>query len=189
MNKYCLSRQQVAGFTLFELLTTITIVGILSAIAIPSFIGLINRQRLNNAQDQVFTVMRNAQASAKRERRTWAACFRDDGTKVLSAVNPLPESGVAWACNNATNWQPLLGEDSKQIAIKISETSFTASPATYYPVKFKYDGSATPLGHITLVVRNETNGLQRCVYVATLLGALRTAKQNSTANPDGYYCY
>lgn len=174
MNNYCLSRQPVAGFTLLEVLTTVLLIGILSAIAIPSFTGLINRQRLNNAQEQVFIVMRKAQASAKRERTTWTACFRDDGTRILSSVSRLPVT--AWTCATATNWQPLLGEDSKQIAINVTNTSIVASPATYYPVQFKYDGSITSQyrRRITLIIRNETNGIKRCVFVSTLLGSLRS---------------
>lgn len=174
MNKHYLSRQPVAGFTLIEMLVVIIMVGILSAIAVPSYLGLLNRQRLNVAQDQVFITMRNAQANAKRERRSWAACFRDNGT-IMSSVYPLPESSTTWSCNNATSWQPL-GSDSTAIAIDTGNTSITANPATYYLVQFKYDGTVAPQyrRRITLNIRNETNGLKRCVFISTLLGALRS---------------
>lgn len=174
MNKYCLSRQPVAGFTLIEMLVVIIMVGILSALAIPSYLGLLNRQRLNVAQDQVFITMRNAQANAKRERRSWAACFRDNGT-IMSSLYPLPEGSTNWSCTNATNWQPL-GSDSTAIAIDTGNTSTIANPATYYPVQFNYDGSTPLRRRITLQVRNETSATKRCIFVATILGALRTER-------------
>ncbi len=166
--------QSAAGFTLIEMLVVIIMVSILAAIAGPSYLGFMNRQRLNTAQNQVLEIMRVAQTNAKREKTSWMACFRDDGTKVEWSVSRLPEGG-ALSCATATNWQPL-SSDSKVIAINTTYTNFTATPATFYPIRFKFDGSVAPLGKITLNIRNETNSIKRCVFVSTLLGALRPDK-------------
>ncbi len=180
--KPIISTQSVAGFTLFEMLAVIIMVGILSAIAVPSYLGLVNRQRLNVAQNQVLEIMRTAQTNAKREKTTWAACFHDDGTKVEWSASRLPEGD--WSCTDATNRQPL-SSDSKVIAINTTSTTMRQSPASsgYYRVRFRFDGAidtvdggVANLGKITLAVRNETSGIKRCVVVSTLLGALRSDK-------------
>lgn len=171
--KPIISTQSVAGFTLFEMLAVIIMVGILSAIAVPSYLGLLNRQKLNTAQNQVLDIMRTAQTNAKREKTFWTACFHDDGTKVEWSVSRLPEGD--WSCTDATNRQPL-SSDSKVIAINTTYTKFIADPATYYPVKFKYDGTFVSLGRITLNIRNEPNGIKRCVFGSTILGAFRNDK-------------
>ena len=57
-------RSPVLGFTLIELLIVIAIIGILSAIAIPSFSSFNNKQRLSQAAKQVKNDLRSAQNRA-----------------------------------------------------------------------------------------------------------------------------
>ena len=46
-------RRNSQGFTLIETLIIVVIIGILSAIAAPSFLGMLNRNKVNNALTQV----------------------------------------------------------------------------------------------------------------------------------------
>jgi type II secretory pathway pseudopilin PulG len=50
-----------AGFTLLENLTIVVILGILAAIAVPSWLGFQQRQRLANAVDMVVATLHEAQ--------------------------------------------------------------------------------------------------------------------------------
>ncbi len=168
-----------AGFTLIEMLAVIIIVGILSAIAVPSWLSFVQTRRLNTAQDQVYRSIREAQSNAKKEKRAWETCFRDDGTKVLWSTRSVPISNVTTSCSNATNWQTLIGENANTIAIDTTNTTLDNSQTGYYRRQFEYNGSTNPpFRRITLIVRNEPSGIKRCVFVSTLLGALRTDKDN-----------
>ncbi|OWY61523.1 hypothetical protein B7486_63345 [cyanobacterium TDX16] len=175
-----------SGFTLIETLATVIIVGVLAAIAAPSWVGFIDTRRLNAAQDRVFYTIQEAQSNAKRDKITWEACFRNDGTRVVRAVHPRVASNTSWNCTQATNWQPILDEGSQFVTINSTYSTLRENPTGYYRVRFRFDGAldtqdggaGNQQGRITLTARYGGNNPKRCVIVSTLLGALRSAQDN-----------
>ncbi|MBC6430471.1 prepilin-type N-terminal cleavage/methylation domain-containing protein [Nostoc sp. HG1] len=162
------SRQSDAGFTLIELLVVIIMVGILSAIAVPGWLGFVNRQRINTSQNTALTLLRDAQAKAKQQRVSWQACFWDGATQLLGSVQRVGSSGEC----QTTNSIALSEATSNAVAFT---SNFAQSPSNYYRVQFKYDGSVNgQLGKITFNPKN--SGSKSCVIVSTLLGAMRTDK-------------
>lgn len=62
--KYFLGLRSHDGFTLIELVVTITVLAILASMAIPSFTNMMERQRLINATEAIYSDMQNARSEA-----------------------------------------------------------------------------------------------------------------------------
>lgn len=184
MKKQLILRQQVAGFTLIETLIVITMVGVLAAIAAPSWVAFIDKQRLNTAQDKVLRVIREAQLQAKNQRSCWEVSFRDDGTKVQWSTH-LPSVATdncpTTAAANSWIWNDLLEEKANRIAIDTTTTLSTSNqPTGAYGIQFQFNGWVNGLPRkITLKTRNSSSSTKRCVVVSTILGAMRTAQDDS----------
>lgn len=183
--------KQAAGFTIIEMIVIVVIIGVLSAIAAPSWLAFLTRQRLNAAQAEAIGALREAQANAKREKRTWQACFQDNGTKVRWAVRARPITGGQDSCNTVPDglWQNLTTSDADVIAIdNTRSTAALQRPSGYYRIEFQDRGLLNkdqPLGTITFIPRGQSNSQGRCVAIDTILGAMRAGAGNEcTLSPE-----
>jgi prepilin-type N-terminal cleavage/methylation domain-containing protein len=181
------------GFTLLELIISLTLLGIVSAIAIPAWNGFIDRQRLNAAQYRVYQAMQEAKSNAMRDKITWEASFQQ-----------LPVAGegvVQWSVHpasstaTATSWQNL------DVNIRLDDETSLPQSKGVRRVRFNLYGcpvyqlneecgqtSILSKGRLTLSSKHGGKA-KRCVIVSTLLGALRTAKENPKKQDSKYYCY
>ncbi|MBO1055262.1 MAG: prepilin-type N-terminal cleavage/methylation domain-containing protein [Dolichospermum sp. JUN01] len=167
---YLQNNRSNSGFTFIEMMTALLMIGILSAIAAPSWFALIKTQHLNIAQDQVYQAMREAQSQAKKEKVKYQASFRTQNNILQWAVHEEKESDLN---NPMIKWNDL--DDSVQLDPK----STLQLSNGVRRVRFDDIGGVTPpLGKITLSSKSGGTA-KRCVIVSTILGAMRTARDNS----------
>lgn len=76
--------KKILGFTLIEVLVIILVVGILSAIAIPSFISMIDKVNVNNAVIEVRAALQTGQREAIRRSQVCAVGLNLEAHTVLS---------------------------------------------------------------------------------------------------------
>ncbi|MEP0754186.1 prepilin-type N-terminal cleavage/methylation domain-containing protein [Trichocoleus sp. Lan] len=189
-------RYQSAGFTMIELLVVIIIIGVLSAIAAPSWLGFLNRQRVNAVNDAALNALREAQREAKRTKRDYSVSFKTEGQVPKMVVH----RGDVTAPNIPLNEWKKLGENQDikpgQILLYTNISTpnkapvggvISYAPTTAKTITFNYQGTLPQDADTGLTIAVATanssytapTGPKRCVKVTTLLGAIQAATDDN----------
>ncbi|BAZ68604.1 PilA protein [Fischerella sp. NIES-4106] len=213
-NKQILSKQSQSntsyGYTLIEMLVAVLIVGILSAIASPSWLAFVSRQRVNKANDAILTALQEAQREAKKNKSNYSVSFTTDSTTQVAKIAVYPTTA------SPNNYWRVLGEDiglkQKEIVLgtNITNQNIAGSSITYastfntstpQTITFDYMGTlpsanfgtiptgATEPPGLRIIVAVPKSGsftqpsaTKRCVIVQTLIGGMRTAKNSNNCD-------
>ncbi|PSB35041.1 pilus assembly FimT family protein [Chlorogloea sp. CCALA 695] len=183
------ARKKTLGFTLIELLVIILIGGILSAIAIPSFIGLVDKANLNNAVTEVRSALQTGQREAIRRSQVCTIGLSIAERKVtgycLSGDRNLPER-VALATNISK--KPSSLDKTVEINFGILGTAEFILEDLDEPddiksskVETKYlemswqspQPTKDPSGKIVFSIANNSSLTKKCIAISNTLGLTR----------------
>ena len=73
----CRGVRRQRGFTLMELMVSVTVLGVLSALAVPSFTNMINRNRLASQSNELLSAIQYARMEAVRSNANVTFCGAD----------------------------------------------------------------------------------------------------------------
>lgn len=167
------------GFTLLESLIVLIMMALLMAIAAPGYIGLMNTQRVNTAQREIYAAMRQTEQKAIQNRANWCFSIREYDEEAEWAMH-----AKSTDAGQIRLWRPL----DAAIALDSENTTLNRAKGIYYAC-FDYQGNVSSrLGRVTVSPRNG-GSQKRCVIVSTMIGKLRQGREHSTSDSNGRYCY
>ena len=159
------------GFTLPEVLIIVVVIGILAAVAVPSFLGWYNRQKVNQALTKVEGALKEAQREAIKRSR--------------SCTVTLDTNLITGDCL-VTGKRDLCEErDSSGTCIKPGVELLVESPNSLSngnQIQYSFRGNTTNGGTIILALPDNSS-YQKCLVTSVGIGLLRTGDyENNTCS-------
>jgi prepilin-type N-terminal cleavage/methylation domain-containing protein len=134
-----------AGFTLFEALVAMAVIGIVAAVATPSWLGFWERRQVTAVQQMMYQAMRSTQRDAMQYREDRRFSLRQTGNHLEWVSHPESVSAV-----QVPHWQAL----PFQVILADQDNTLLKKNDIYY-VRFNFQGDVdSRLGTVTVTGAN-----------------------------------
>jgi prepilin-type N-terminal cleavage/methylation domain-containing protein len=171
-------RHRQAGFTLLEILVIVVIVGILAAIAAPSWLQFLANRQVEAARDEIHQGIRQAQTQAIARRAPWQFTVRERDNQVTWTIHP-----QTIAVENISSWQAF----DPKITVDWDNTTDPDQDQVYV-LTFDFKGTVEAQSIVTVGDRADI-AKQQCVLINNLLGRTSKGEELSAPNRFGFECF
>jgi type IV fimbrial biogenesis protein FimT len=144
-----------SGLTMAEVMVVIGIIGIISAIAIPNFVGWLPKQRLNSATNDVLGVIQSARLRALKDHASVAIVFNAAADSYLVFL----DNGAGANANNGVQDgdEPTIGGGVMPAGVHLDGTSFGGT--------LRFDSRSFPVGAVGDVNLSNNRGASKTITI------------------------
>jgi len=169
------------GLTLLELLIVLALIGVMGAIAVPSFMAMYNNSKISDAVTQAQGALQEAQREAMRKSQTCSVKL----VKIGQKINTTDTTSVTTPVLRGNPESCLITGDRtlKGLVLNHNVSTNDDSNETPWEITFDYKGrtnAVTNAGTVFFSIPN-TPSQEKCITTSQGIGLFRTGKKNGNS--------